>query len=156
LGEAEQLLPIMVERMARAGTLAFAQTIPSLGSRLSEVASDVTVRRELEKAEQFIYGKEGNPLSSWDENDLADVLRKFGLEPTIALVKGTEQRLLTQEALRRWIERSYAPQWRQGKHDIDVPSLLDNLLRSVGNTTFSWKVVTGIVVCHIGSQLSSG
>lgn len=156
LGEAEQLLPIMVERMAKTGTLAFAQTIPSLGSRLSEVASDVTVRRELEKAEQFIYGKEGNPLSSWDENDLADVLGKFGLEPTIALVKGTEQRLLTQEALRRWIERSYAPQWRQGKHDIDVPSLLDNLLRSVGNTTFSWKVVTGIVVCHIGSQLSSG
>jgi hypothetical protein len=88
--------------------LALAETVPSRGSRLSELldlsGQDPELIEGLRAAEQRIYGNPADPLMSWDERDLMADIRAAGFTEVDGRLERIPFRKMIREAdLERWL-----------------------------------------------------
>ncbi len=147
LDEAEQLLPLILGKIAPQGTFTSAETIPSLGSRLSHIATDPIVKKQLADAENEIYGSNGNPMARWSVDDLLALFTAEKITVTSHLVKAEEHRHISKQGLDRWIERSYTPAWKKLQLEVDVDYMSAHLQRICERNAVPWQVTVVIIVC---------
>ncbi len=148
LDESESVLESVQKLLKRDGVFASAETIPSEGSRLSQLATDASVRSMLEAAEQIIYGREGNPISNWGLQDLLNRLDQYNFTYAYEKLEGTENRLVTSDLITQWIDRTYLPVWLEGKLDHSVMEVTNHLLQVCADRTLPWKQVVAILICR--------
>ncbi len=106
LEEGRRLLPLIKERMEDDGRLALLESIPVLSTRLSECASP-DAAPVLAEAEKGIYSV-SNPLTSWGREDLEEAVREVFPAAAFAYERETEERFLTDDALRSFYRQSYS------------------------------------------------
>jgi hypothetical protein len=147
LDEAEQLLPLILGKIAPQGTFTSAETIPSLGSRLSHIATDPIVKKQLADAENEIYGSNGNPMARWSVDDLLALFTAEKITVTSHLVKAEEHRHISKQGLDRWIERSYTPAWKKLQLEVDADYMSTHLQRICERNAVPWQVTVAIIVC---------
>jgi putative ATPase len=139
------ILPVLGTRLAPDGMLALAEAVPSSSSRLSEFVVNRATRDLLVEAESHIYQKGGNPLGAWDERDLGDAFEEAGFLVRIEAVKGEEQRSISANDIRRWMEKSYEPVWKKENIECDPQAIQQELLRTLENRTVAWKHVVLLI-----------
>ncbi len=139
------ILPLLATRLAPGGMIALAESVPSSGSRLSDFISSQVTKDLLARAESTIYGKGGNPLATWDEQDVRKVFEETGFSIQVEAIKGAEQRLMSAKDIRRWIEKSYVPAWRDVNIECDPQAVQQELIRTLENRTVAWKHVVLVI-----------
>ena len=139
------ILPMLATRLAPDGMIALAESVPSSGSRLSDFVTNQTTQNFLRAAESCIYRRGGNPLAAWDEEDLRRVFEEYGFSVRVEAVKGAEQRLISAKELRRWVEKSYEPAWKNENIDCDPQAIQQELIRTLENHTVAWKHVILVI-----------
>lgn len=137
LKEKEGLRSRLFMRLRSSGHIALAESIPSMGSTLSEFVRSVSLKKALESAEEIIYHDKANSLTNWN----ADIAKKFFAErfPAVALevVYQKESRFIDEESLRRWWEQSYKP--ALFARQIDIGGLFETLSAELNNKELFWK-----------------
>lgn len=151
LKDAEDMLPTIMDSLAPKGVFATSETVPSMGSRLSQISDDPYIKRLLVLAEDELYGSQGNPMARWS---VPDLLAKFDTERctvTSKLVEGVEHRHISTQGVRRWLERSYAPLWKKSGTEVDVEAVVETLGRQCERQAIAWKLVVATIVCTVVS-----
>lgn len=130
----EQLFPMAAEVLSEDGVLLLSETVPSMGSRLSDHCSEVpmgrfsscsvltspdALRTFLSKAEERIFKDTSSPLSGWTKDSLTSLAGEAGFSD----VKHNEHtfhetREIREGDIRRWAEGSYAPEDRKIQNDL--------------------------------------
>ncbi|MDD3996844.1 MAG: AAA family ATPase [Sphaerochaetaceae bacterium] len=140
------ILDVLKERMTDTSTLALCETIPASGSRLSEFVENETTRNLFEKAEASIY-REGNPLV-WSPQELVETCSRHGFQSTVKTFDMAEERWISTEDLRRWIEKSYKPAWDEALITVDEKELISSLRTVLAEKTIRWRHCIAILVSH--------
>ena len=100
------VLPLILSRLESGGKLALLESIPVLSSRLSGFASP-EVSSLLVKAEEEIYSGK-NPLTAWGKEELEAAVSAVFPEATFEYENESEERTLTDQALRHFYKMSYS------------------------------------------------
>lgn len=114
------------------GDITFAETIPSLGSRLSSFFHQGPLQKILIKAEKTIYSDKGNYLANWNLNDLEELDKNIDIEPFIL----QEERLISTAAVKRWLEKSYLPNI---KNEINQTKLSEEVIQNLTAAPLNWQ-----------------
>ena len=134
----EPLLGSLVSRLARNGSLHFAESVPVSGSRLSHFIKGEE-RLLLEKAETHLYGDPENPLTNWDESDLENLFSERGLDVDIRSLNLFEHRMMEKQDIERYLSSSYLPAWKTLGIKIDEDALRNALIEQLANRPLEWK-----------------
>ena len=105
LKEDGKILQLIASRLDTDGSIALLESIPVLSTRLSDVVQE-KYRKVLQEAEKTIYS-DANPLTEWNKEDLEESVRKFFPEAEFEYVRETEDRVLSDDALRHFHASSY-------------------------------------------------
>ena len=146
LTEATPLARLLRTRLVDGGRLALAQTIPSEGSRISRHVQDETTREMLCQAEKIIYGSTGSAVSSWMFEDLVAMLEGSGFTVDAQRHVGTENRRIIESDIRRWIEKSYLPVWKDLGMEVDGEKIIGHMVRAFADKTVAWEQTIALVV----------
>ena len=106
LKDDEKILQMIAGRLEKDGCLALLESIPVLSTRLSDVCLEKH-RETMKKAEEGIYTR-SNPLTAWGKEDLESSIRKVFPEATFEYVQESEDRMLTDTALRHFHSSIYS------------------------------------------------
>ena len=136
--QSEPLLGSLVSRLARNGSLHFAESVPVSGSRLSHFIKGEE-RLLLEKAETHLYGDPENPLTNWDESDLENLFSDRGLDVDIRSLNLFEHRMMEKQDIERYLSSSYLPAWKTLGIKIDEDALRIALFEQLANRPLEWK-----------------
>jgi putative ATPase len=154
LDEDKALLALLFGRLADGGILSIAETVPSEGSRLSElIDSNIPVKQLLLEAEASIYGKEGSSLANWNTGDLKQAFEESGWPCECHVLDLYENRFITQEDIRRWITSSYRLAWEQGNTPVALEPTVSELTSLLAQKTHRWKHHTVLVRAAKSTQL---
>ena len=134
----EPLLGSLVSRLAKNGSLHFAESVPVSGSRLSHFIKGKE-RLLLEKAETHLYGDPENPLTNWDESDLENLFSERGLDVDIRSLNLFEHRMMEKQDIERYLTSSYLPAWKTLGIRIDEDALRTALFEQLANRPLEWK-----------------
>ncbi|AEV28624.1 AAA ATPase [Sphaerochaeta pleomorpha str. Grapes] len=140
------LLGMLSERISEEGILSIAETIPSQGSRLSQlVPPSSPIKQKLAEAEARIYGKQGSSLANWSTEDLAPAFQEFGWFSDIQEYDLFENRFITQNDISRWIGSSYSKAWDELGTKVSLAECLAELNALLAQKSFRWKHHTAII-----------
>jgi len=149
--------------LAEDGVLAFAETIPSLGTRLSEAAGvdglPVKLADLIAEAEARLYGDAANPLVNWGPDELAAAAEKAGLSGVeVEVERFAETRFISEKNVEAWFGSPAA-----GRFEGVYGSLLAGKLDDAGidalaawcssrllRRTLSWKTAVAFVTGRKG------
>jgi putative ATPase len=145
LQQQRDLVHPILQRLSEHGTFITAETIPSLGSRLSHFAQEDETISALESAEAHLYGAMGNSATSWGFDELLEIFPRVGYEITTSELPGTEQRMLHHEALRRWIAQSYIPAWEANGETWDAEQVVRRITQTLENREVTWKQTIAVI-----------
>ncbi|WP_319756167.1 AAA family ATPase [uncultured Sphaerochaeta sp.] len=134
----EPLLDSLVSRLAKNGSLHFAESVPVSGSRLSHFIKGEE-RLLLEKAETHLYGDPENPLTNWDESDLENLFSNQGLDVDIRSLNLFEHRMMEKQDIERYLTSSYLPAWKTLGIKADEDVLRAALIEQLANRPLEWK-----------------
>jgi putative ATPase len=136
--EEEQLLAKLKARLSQEGSMHFAESVPSLGSRLSDfVAEDL--RLLLCKAESMLYGDPANPLTNWTAKDLLELFEQAGFATTSLEMDLQESRSMSEDDIRRYITASYLPSFAAQAVEVDAKKLEQELIAQLSGRSLAWK-----------------
>ncbi|MEA4859277.1 MAG: AAA family ATPase [Sphaerochaeta sp.] len=136
--EEEQLLAKLKARLSQEGSMHFAESVPSLGSRLSDfVAEDL--RLLLCKAESRLYGDPANPLTNWTAKDLLELFEQAGFATTSLEMDLQESRSMSEDDIRRYITASYLPSFAAQAVEVDAKKLEQELIAQLSGRSLAWK-----------------
>jgi putative ATPase len=146
LEDDKQLLGMLSQRLAEKGVLSIAETIPSKGSRLSElVPQSSSVKQKLLEAEALIYGKQGSSLANWTTGDLEIAFKEYGWVIDLQVFDLYENRFITQEDINRWIGASYRTAWEKLGTMVSLEQTVSELTALLVQKSFRWKHHTAII-----------
>ena len=160
--EHSETLSAYLKLLSPQGTLHLCETIPRLSTRLSSAYATSTqdpdhrIISTLEKAETLLYEDPDNPLVNWDAESLEGIISASGYSMVHTRLKTyTEQRIMTGDDIKRWIEKSYYPLILRSLTSDASPSsqvLIDTLTTHLTGRPIPWKTT----VCFISaaSQVS--
>ncbi len=150
LPEKTLLLTLLRDAAASGCRLSFAQTIPSLSTRLSQLSDGlpVNIQRFLIDAEQLIYQDKANPLVNWNAETLLQLMENSGF--TVLQSEVTthrEFRQITPVDLGRWIEKSYLPAISRlpgstAEHSLSKESILEVMTPVLCKKPAVWETQT--------------
>lgn len=136
--EEEPLLAKLKARLSQEGSMHFAESVPSLGSRLSDfVAEDLQLL--LRKAECTLYGDPANPLTNWTAKDLLGLFEQAGLATTSIEMDLEESRSMAEDDIRRYLTASYLPAFAAQAVEVDAKKLEQELIGQLGGRSLVWK-----------------
>ncbi|MPM58692.1 hypothetical protein SDC9_105525 [bioreactor metagenome] len=136
--EEEQLLAKLKARLSQEGSMHLAESVPSLGSRLSDfVAEDL--RLLLCKAESRLYGDPANPLTNWTAKDLLELFEQAGFATTSLEMDLQESRSMSEDDIRRYITASYLPSFAAQAVEVDAKKLEQELIAQLSGRSLAWK-----------------
>jgi putative ATPase len=156
LDEDKALLDLLSIRLADGGILSIAETVPSEGSRLSElIDSDSPAKQLLLEAEASIYGKEGSSLANWKTKDLKQAFEDSGWSIECQVLDLYENRFITQEDIKRWVTTSYRSAWEKCNTPVVLEQTVSELTSLLAQKTFRWKHHTVLVRSAKSPQILS-
>ncbi|HKL59521.1 MAG TPA: AAA family ATPase [Sphaerochaeta sp.] len=138
LSEKGPLLDMLKERLAPQGVLHFAEGVPSGGSRLSDFCSP-DLQPLLKQAETLIYGGDGNILSNWKAEDLAEAFAKRGFTAKLVEQDLLENRFITKADISRWLGGSYLSAWKSLGTEVDLAKVEEELSALLSGRSIRWK-----------------
>ena len=100
------ILEAIKSRLEEDGKIALLESIPSLSSRLSDLASEV-YKDKLRKAEKKIYSSD-NPLTAWGKKELENAVLDIFPEAYFEYEEDREDRYLSKDAVIGFYRSSYA------------------------------------------------
>lgn len=118
----KQILKDISDILEDDGCLYLLQSVPRLSSRLSDFST--LVRDDLVEAEKKIYSGT-NPLTSWDAEDMKELLAMFFPSVSIESFEEKERRILKREMLSSWYENSYKANLGKDIRDLFLSELSD-------------------------------
>lgn len=148
LHQQREVVGPILYRLTESGTFVTAETVPSLGSRLSHFVEDTKTVSALEKAEAYLYGSEGNPATSWGLDELLGIFPNEGYSITTRKLQGSEQRVFSSDALSRWITQSYAPAWEASAEEMDLDRVIRKTIGALENREVTWNQTVIIISCE--------
>ncbi|MCH3916863.1 MAG: AAA family ATPase [Spirochaetia bacterium] len=138
--ETEQLLPLLKGKLAAGGVMAFAQTVPGEGSRLSDFVTDNSkLQALLKQAEQVIFKHDQSGLSGWNDQDLSAAFTEKGLYCTAKAIDQSELRHVLQSDIARWISGTYAEAWHCAGIEIDLEAVTKELVTYIADKNLKWN-----------------
>jgi putative ATPase len=158
LTEKTILFSILKEAAAPDGSFSFAQTIPALSTRLSQLSNELPtmIRQFLTDAEQLIYQDPANPLINWNAETLLQVVEKSGFTVLRSeVITHRELRQITPLDLGRWLEKSYLPAvirltGSSAEHSLSKESILEAMVPALCSKPAAWETQTVITAARAG------
>lgn len=132
------LVQSLVERLSKTGSMHLAESVPKKGSRLSDFVKGET-QQLLRTAENQLYEDPANPLTNWEEEDLICLLSEKGLSVTVSSVDLTEQRMIGEAEICRYLKASYLPAFSSLHIEIDQDSLQQDLVEQLAGRNLKWN-----------------
>lgn len=142
LQEQEEKIPILMKLLAPKGTIAIAQILPYLSSRLSSYVEDVEIKTALELAEHVMYSPSGPDPTSWKKEHLIATLENHFIISNIDTITTTTKRIFTKEMIKRYIHGSYSEYLH---NEISKELLISYLLEHVAEKELNFKRVFAII-----------
>lgn len=136
--EEEQLLLKLKTRLSPEGSMHFAESVPSLGSRLSDFVSE-DLQQLLRKAESTLYGDPANPLTNWTAKDLLGLFEQAGFATTSHEMDLEESRSMAEGDIRRYLDASYLPAFASQAVEVDAKKLEHELITQLAGRSLAWK-----------------
>ena len=136
--EEEKLLAKLKARLTIDGSLHIAESVPSLGSRLSDFVAE-ELQQVLRKAEHTLYADASNPLTNWTAKDLLGMFEQAGLAATSFEMDLEESRSMADEDIRRYLSASYLPAFAAQGIEIDAKKLEQELINQLAGRALAWK-----------------
>jgi len=136
--EEEKLLAKLKARLTTDGSLHIAESVPSLGSRLSDFVAE-ELQQVLRKAEHTLYADASNPLTNWTAKDLLGMFEQAGLAATSFEMDLEESRSMADEDIRRYLSASYLPAFAAQGIEIDAKKLEQELINQLAGRALAWK-----------------
>lgn len=136
--EEEQLLLKLKTRLSPEGSMHFAESVPSLGSRLSDFVSE-DLQQLLRKAESTLYGDPANPLTNWTAKDLLGLFEQAGFATTSHEMDLEESRSMAEGDIRRYLDASYLPAFASRAVEVDAKKLEHELITQLAGRSLAWK-----------------
>lgn len=133
----------IVKNLNKEAALLTSESIPSLGSKLSNFIKDKTVKAAMEKAEEEIYSDKNNNLINWDEKDLEKFLKKSFSTLSVNVFYQTETRFVDEAQINAWWKNSYSA-FLSDNNDIK-----NGIVNELKNKTINWKHAVAIVKASI-------
>ena len=138
LSESEPLLNAVSRILRLDGILSTCESVPSMGSTLSEFISDPSLRATLQNAERLIYHGGTNSMSNWNGDDLEPFFSRRFRNVDVRLTETREDRILDKATLTGWIQKTYIPAISSlGLPDDEL--LLDRVLGELAGKSVKWR-----------------
>ena len=138
LSESEPLLNAVSRILRLDGILSTCESVPSMGSTLSEFISDPSLRATLQNAERLIYHGGTNSMSNWNGDDLEPFFTRRFRNVDVRLTETREDRILDKATLTGWIQKTYIPAISSlGLPDDEL--LLDRVLGELAGKSVKWR-----------------
>ncbi len=143
------------ELLAPGGALSLAETVPSMGGRLSGVLDlgDARLATALEAAEERAYRDARNPLVNWRPEALADAAAAAGFQDvSLGVERFSEPRRVTEREIASWLsaESSYGRALREALSE-EERSRLRALLDALKGRQVSWSTTVAFLSCRRAS-----
>lgn len=148
---ATELLKEVVKRFNNKTKLTIAQTIPSRGSRLSDFAIDMDVKGCLLSAEDEIYKHSLKGICGWNEKDLTDLIKEYGLEIESKILSQMEKRYIVATDIERWISKTYYPTLQKIGIKEDKEKIIKHLCSVISNKSVDWN--HKVLIIHSSNKL---
>ena len=132
------LIGMLMKKLATGGALHLCESVPKKGSRLSDFVREEE-KELLLKAEAKLYGDLENPLTNWDETDLADLLKAQHLSVEISSMDFVEKRCITESDITRYLQSSYLQAFSALNIEIDAKALQQRLIEQLSGTSLDWN-----------------
>ncbi|NCC65073.1 MAG: AAA family ATPase [Spirochaetia bacterium] len=132
------LIGMLMKKLATGGALHLCESVPKKGSRLSDFVREEE-KKLLMKAEEKLYGDLENPLTNWDETDLADLLKAQHLSVEISSMDFVEKRFITESDITRYLQSSYLQAFSALNIEIDAKALEQRLIEQLSSTSLDWN-----------------
>ena len=132
------LIGMLMKKLATGGALHLCESVPKKGSRLSDFVREEE-KELLLKAEAKLYGDLENPLTNWDETDLADLLKAQHLSVEISSIDFVEKRCITESDIIRYLQSSYLQAFSALNIEIDAKALQQRLIEQLSGTSLDWN-----------------
>jgi len=132
------LIGMLMKKLATGGALHLCESVPKKGSRLSDFVREEE-KKLLLKAEAKLYGDLENPLTNWDETDLADLLKAQHLSVEISSIDFVEKRCITESDIIRYLQSSYLQAFSALNIEIDAKALQQRLIEQLSGTSLDWN-----------------
>lgn len=134
----KHLIPLLHQRLSKAGSIHLAESVPSMGSRLSDFAQG-SAKTLLLQAESDIYSDPGNPLTNWNAQQVEQAFSDFGLFTQLMGKDLCENRLVTGADINNWMDKTYIPSLLKVGCAFDEAAMRKDLLAQLANKTLTWK-----------------
>ena len=135
--EEETLLTVISRAMTLDGTLRLCESVPSLGSTLSEFVSDASTRHLLQVAEETLYHSRSNAMTNWGVDEAREFFSRRFRNVEVETMESREERVLDRNTLTMWITKSYMGVLdRMDKHS---DTLLDKVLQELEGRKVPWR-----------------
>ena len=132
------LIGMLMKKLATGGSLHLCESVPKKGSRLSDFVREEE-KKLLMKAEAKLYGDLENPLTNWDETDLADLFKAQHLSVEISSMDFVEKRCITESDITRYLQSSYLQAFSALNIEIDAKALQQRLIEQLSGTSLDWN-----------------
>ena len=136
--EEEKLLAKLKARLSAEGSLHIAESVPSLGSRLSDFVTE-DLQLLLRKAERTLYADPANPLTNWTAEDLLGMFEQAGLATTSFELDLEESRSMAEDDIRRYLSASYLLAFTAQSVEVDAKKLEQELIGQLAGRSLAWK-----------------
>lgn len=137
LYEEEELLHTLKEHLSDDGQINLSEGMPSEGSTLSEFIKDENLKALLEKAEEKVYHDSENPMTNWNKFDMISFFSNAFLHVEEQELSQKEERLLDEETLRNWWDKSYLKHLTLSKAEVDKYRAI--LLKELAGKSVFWR-----------------
>jgi len=137
--EEAPLIPHLKRRLAPDGLIALAESVPSLGSRLSAFAPP-SLSPLLTEAEQSLYEDAGNALTNWVDEDLVALFEAEGFTVASRNLTLVEQRRMSAPEVAHYLKRSYLPALAKKGTSVDEQAMLSQAKEALSERPLPWRV----------------
>ncbi len=149
--EQQPLIEALKARLVVGGTLAIAERVPSRSSRLSQFAPP-SLSDLFKAAEQNIYTDPSNTLTSWDDEDLKQILTANGFTLTVTSRDVVEQRMMDSEQIEQYMRRSYLPQMLKTGSEIDEKKMVEDAVAALAHKPLAWQTHLLFITASLSSS----
>ena len=128
---------LIMGELALDGTLRLCESVPSMGSVLSEFVSDAQTRHLLSLAEQTLYHSRSNAMTNWGLDDVNTFFSTRFRHVAVETLESREERTLDRNTLTMWITKSYMGVLDAMDRHSDT--LLDKVLHELEGRKVPWR-----------------
>jgi len=136
--EKARLIPLLASRLAPDALILLCESVPSLGSRLSEFAPP-SLATILKEAEHVLYEEASNALTNWVAEDLVALFTGAGFTARSRSLELTEERRMRSVEVSGYLTRSYIPALTKAGASFDESALLSEAQQALTERPLAWR-----------------